>query len=339
MKRFSKGDCGFVLLSLFVLLMNVSCGSKEGFTQQATTQFFTQDYNPPTLDILWMVDNRSPMHRAQWQLRQEAGNFFARLSGATSDYRMALVTADMQFAQGRLQPVQSPTVLSTTVGTFDQRLALFDSLLFQTINLQTGYADQGLESVRVALTRYFVPRAGVPLILVFVSDSDDHSPLSDDNGAASFYAKQYLAAVGNNQSLLRAYSINYQPLPNGADVNDAQWDSVRCATRYHADIDSSGFQNRYFNLATLLTTGTAQTTADLCGSFSGKIDLTGLRLKELPHAFPLQMTVKPSTLIVSVSLHGNEVNAPWTYDAATNQIVFASAPPEGSTIQVSYLPQ
>jgi len=338
MKRFSKGSCGFVLLCFVWLMVNVSCGSKEEFTQQATTQFFTQNFNPPTLDILWMVDNRSPMHRDQSHLVQEATNFFSRLNGSTSDYRMGLVSSDMQYAKGRLQPVGSPVILSSTVGTLNQRISLFSSLLARTINLTTGYADQGLESVRVALGQSFVPRAKVPLVLVFLSDSDDHSPLSNSQGTASYYASQYLAAVGNQTNLLRVYSFNYEPLPSGSNPVDPKWDSERCATRYNADIDRSGFQNRYFDLAGELAGGKT-TTADLCGSFASQIDLTGLRLIQLPKTFPLQGIPNQATLVVAVSLQGSQVTAPWTYDATNNQVVFDQAPPEGSTIEVSYFPK
>src|SRR4051794_12199552 len=110
LKRAAKRVCGSVLL-FTVTLMYVSCGSKEEFTQQATTQIFVQDYNPPYLDVLWMVDDRSPMSRAKSHLVSEASRFFQRLDAIPSDYQMAFVSADMDYARGRLKPQDNPIIL------------------------------------------------------------------------------------------------------------------------------------------------------------------------------------------------------------------------------------
>ena len=330
LKRFLIGGSRIVLLCS-VALMYVSCGSKEDFTQQATTQFFTQDYNPPYLDVLWMINNQSPMHRIESHLVSETQNFFSRLDSMSTYYQMAYVSADMQFARGALQPQGEPVVLTQNTGTEDQRVGLFGDIISQIINLQTGYLDEGFESVRTALLTNFVPRKNVPLVLVFISDADDHSPLTDPSGSAvNFYANAYQAIKGNDPTMLRVYSVNYEP--------GAPTDQNRCATRYDADIDSSGFQNRYFDLANQLAGSSTNVTADLCGSFSSQIDLTGLKQSQLSSTFLLDSNPNPSSISVTVT-QGNQVlsNLAWTYDATNNQIDFSTTPPAGSVIEVTYI--
>jgi hypothetical protein len=327
------------VVGISIILLSVAGCSKDQFAQKASSQFFLQDYNPAYLDVLWMVDNRSPMFRVRDHLIGEAQNFFARLDATASvDYQMAFVSADMQFAQGRLEPETNPVPLTKTLGTLDQRIADFGDIISQIINLQTGAIDQGLESARVALTRYFQPRSGVPLVLVFISDSDDHSVPPNSVDPVTYYTNAFLSLKGNNADMIRVYSINYEPLPDGADPADPKWDSERCATRYDADIDSTGFvkPGKYFALAEALHGG----TADLCGSFSNQIDLTGLQLKQLPTIFHLEQTPVASSIGVSITdANQNDIQISWTYDAAGNNIVFQTAPPAGTTIQVTFTPR
>jgi hypothetical protein len=315
-----------VLVGLAVgsLAWVVGCASNENFNSSSTTQYFTQSYNPAKLDVLWMIDNRSPMHKMETQLVSETSNFFSRLDALTTQqYKMAIVDADMQFAKGALQPQNSSTqILTKTTGSITDRTNLFASLISQEINLQTGYADQGFDSAYAALTQNFIPEAGVPLVLVFISDSDDHSTNFTGTNAVTYYASAFSALKANDPTMLRVYSVNY------ASTTDS------CATQdYDADINKAGFQNRYFGLANALN----GSTADLCGSFSNQIDLTGLQTTTLPSTFQLNATPNASTISVSVfDSTQTYTNLSWTYNAATNSIVFTAPPPQGVTIQVTF---
>lgn len=301
----------------------VGCSDKAQFTSNSNTIYFTQGYNPPYLDVLWMVDSRSPMHNDQSQLTSEAQAFFTRLDSSTTQYRMAMVSADMQYARGALQPQSNPIILTKGLGTLDQRVANFSSLISQEINLNTSASNAGFQSALAALQGPFVPKKNVPLVLVFVGYSDDHSALP--NGATdlvTYYSQAYLVLKGNDTSLLRGYSVNYTA------------GGKRCAQQYGSDIDSAGFTNNYFNMATALS----GSTGDLCGSWSSNVDLTGLRLSDLPKSFALeQVPANPSGMQVTVSQNGTQItNLTWTYDATNNAIVFNAAPPEGSTIAVTF---
>ena len=127
--------------------------------------------------------------------------------------------------------------------------------------------------------------------------------------------------------MIRTYSINYEKLLATDDIN-----AKRCATKHNADADSVNFKDNYF----LLAKGLSGTTADLCANFSEKIDLTGLRLKSLPSRFVLEKKAQLGTFLVDVFRGTEHFDLKWSFNESTNEIVFETAPPEGSTIQVTY---
>jgi hypothetical protein len=317
-----------LVLYLVVPLISLaiaSCSGSDGFTQDATTQYFTQGYDPQYLDVLWMVDNRSPMLIIKQHLISEAGTFFENLANlAQSNYRMAFIDADMQVAPDQLLPIGSPTILINNFGTLSEREQTFASVYAQQfVNLHVGALDEGFASALANLSNNFVPRAGVPLILVFISDSDDHSvpPSTTTLTPIEYYATQYQTMTGNDPNMLHVYSVN---LTVGGQ---------RCTSSSNNDIDNPGFQNRYFLLAQQLNGA----TADLCGDFASQIDLSGIQLTQLPTSFLLNGTPQSDSISVSVyDTTQTYSNLSWTYNSSTNSIVFATAPPEGVTIQVTY---
>jgi hypothetical protein len=337
MRRWIKLRRNHLVLSGVGLLFLglTSCADKTKLSQQLLSVSFTQDYNPPVLDILWVLDSRSQFYSASGRdnIISEAQKFFTRLDGSTDDYQMGFITADMLIAQGQLQPTSQPVILKKNVGTIDQRVALFSSLLTQvSFNGKTGGLNESFAAANLALSNYFKPRTGVPLVLVFITDSDDKSPVPTTDSAVSYYSQKFLSFKNNQASLLKIYSINYEKLQSGQTINQ----NTRCVTEYNADIDLPGFQDRFFQLANAV----GGSTGDICGSFSQQISLDGLKIKTLPSTFQLSSTPQVSSLQVDVSLSGQEVtNLTWTYDTANNQIVFNQAPPEGSYINITYLPQ
>ena len=334
-------EASFAVLSVLLLgtvIALSSCSQKESFLASGSSQFIVQDLNPPYLDILWVLDDRSPMTLVRDHLVSEASNFFVRLDSIPSNYQMGITTMDTLRNRGALRP--AGTILTKKTGSLAERLNVFETLLSQIINLQTGAENTGMAATLLSLNNHFKPRAGVPLVLVFISDGDDFSNFSSvtSQDSVDFFAAQILSLKGGKEELVKAYSINYVPLTSSISTSD-----VRCATRNNADIDKAGtgasradgspwFQNRYFRLATKLKGD----TADLCSSFSSKIDLSGLRLKTLATRFKVEQNVSSASLLrVSVtSRAGESLSIPWTFDTATNEVVFRSAPPEGASIQI-----
>jgi len=312
----------------FMAMFYIGCGEQQQFISRSATQNFVQDLNPEFLDILWMVDDRSPMHRIAPTLIEEAKQFFTRLDGAAHHYRMAFVNHDMELSNGDLKPKNNPVILTKDFGTVEQRVTIFGNIINQVlINLSTGAVNQGFESVRTALTQNFVPRSGVPLVIVFISDGDDASTNIPQNmDAVDYYSDTFLSLKDNNADLLRVYSINYIAEKTPAN---------RCATQFNADIDKPGFENRYSRLALDLN----GETGNLCGNFADQINLAGLRLNELKSRFQLDKAANEDSIKIIVSLNGQTIEGlVWAYDSGTREIVFSFPPPEGANISVNFLP-
>lgn len=333
-----------VALSAIAVGVALSGCSDENFRVNGSTDVFKQDANPELLDILWVLDDRSPMYEARDNVLREASSFFSRLDSVPATYRMGVITADMRFAQGKLQPVGSPLVLEK--GRKDEadqkanRLTLFQSLLSQIINLKTGAEVRAFEAAKTVLTNDFQPRTGVPLVLVFISDSDDDSTLdAGQTDRVVQYGDFFASLKAGNPELLRVYSVNYTDVSPTATYDERL--QKRCATYYNADRDMPGFRDDFFRMAQRFARADAPAvTADLCGQFSSNIDLNGLRLLTPKKEFPLTGKPLPSTLKVRViDASGNEVDpGVWKYEIFRNVVVFDVAPPESSTILVTYFP-
>jgi len=336
LKELSAAFLCVLFLSAAIFLS--SCSQKEGFVTAGDNQFYLQDLNPPYLDILWVIDDRSPMFFMQSHLVKEAEKFFTRLDSIPNNYQMGITTMDTLINNGALKP--SSTILTKERGTLAQRVNIFSGILSRIINLRTGAENTGFQAALLSLNNQFQPRQGVPLVVVFISDGDDFSSfnISPQTDSVDHMAAQLLGLKGNKEDLLKVYSINYIPFTGSQDFRD-----IRCATLNNADIDKAGtgamrsngqpwFQDRYFRLAKKLKGD----TADLCSAFSEKINLSGLKLKTLPNRFKVNSPVSNvNQLKVSVTDQtGQALNLSWSFDSATQEVVFVSAPPEGSRIQI-----
>ncbi len=304
---------------VFIVALLSACAEKPPIVSQSTTDVFVQDFNPPFLDVLWVIDDRSPMQRAATHLTAEASLFFQRLDSSTSQYRMAFISSDMQFAQGALKTAVPITI---AVGVLASRTAVLAATFQNIINAKTGGLTQGLGAAEAALKNNFKPQASIPMVLVFISDSYDRSDVPTGTvDRVGYFADRFKSLVGGNRNLIRVYSIGYTQ------------GGQRCATVYDSDIDRD--VNNAGNTYLLLSENFKGSTGDLCSSFSTQIDLSGIRLKELPNRFKLSGTPSARGIEVVVTKAGRRIEAPsWTYDSSTNEVVFVVAPSEGSTIQV-----
>lgn len=341
------GNAWFVraaALAAIAVGLALSGCSDESFRVNGITDSFRQDANPELLDILWVMDDRSPMFDARDNVLAQASAFFSRLDSVPATYRMGVISADMRFAQGRLQPVEAPLVLEKgrkdEAAQRENRLTLFQRLLSQIINLRTGAEVRAFEAAKTVLSNQFKPRADVPLVLVFLSDSDDDSVLeAGQTDRVAQYGNFFASLKASKPELLRVYSVNYVDVAATASFEERL--AKRCATYYNADRDMPGFRDDFFRMAQRFARPDATAvTADLCGQFSSNIDLNGLRLLVPKKEFPL--TGKPLLTTLKVRIidqFGREADpGVWNYDSVKNTIVFDVAPPESSQILVTYFP-
>ncbi|MBY0371602.1 hypothetical protein K2X33_13020 [bacterium] len=301
------------------------CSNKDDFKQSQTTEVFSQDYNPHMLEVLWVVDDRSPMRKHRDEIVDEAGYLFANIDsqlGTYGQYRMAFVNHDARV--GHKGVISPATPITRGTGTLAERTAYFKNEFPSMLNLSTDAISRGFATSLEAMTNTFKTDSRIPTVLVYLSYGDDKSTTPSGEPVISYYAQKLLALKNNKPELLRIYSVNYAA------------GGQRCALQNGADIDSPGFEDRFNQLAVTLS----GETADLCSTGWGQsFDLTGVQLKTLPKRFALQGNPKVDTISVSMQVEGMEVVPPaWAYDSSTREIVFATVPDEGAVIVVTYFP-
>jgi hypothetical protein len=340
-KSWLKGFVSSSGLALCILPVLAGCGDADNFSASSRTETFVQDYNPDYLEVLWMVDDRSPMRRYQSRLVSEAQTLFSRLDASVGQYgqtKVGVTSTDGRDGKiGLMKPIGSPTLITTGMGSFSERVALFGNVLFPLINLLTDANNHGIAaSIQALRTSPFSSDPRVPLVLVYLSYGDDKSPVPAGTAdPIEYFAQSLLSLKNGKQDLVRVYAANYLPLPAGVLPSEA----TRCAkdTDNEIDISPATYQDRYFRLAQRL----GGKTADLCApGFAAGLDLNGVKLKTLPSSYALQGNPKPDTLQVSFTYQGKVVSGPdFTYDAATRTLNFDETPAEGLTIVVTYLPR
>jgi hypothetical protein len=310
----------------------------RGATQAEQIDDFVQEPESK-VDVLFVVDNSGSMMEEQQSL---GANFAAFLSAATTagvDYRIGVTTTGLDTSpggwsvcpggadggeNGRLFPVTGNTPRVITRSTPNA------ASVFAT-NTQVGvchWNEQGLEGAYRALSSPLLhavddPRTPQPndgngeflrpearLAIIFVTDEDDFS-----NQQVSFYETYFRALKDNEPSKLSISAIA------------GPQDLSTCSTA-----SSSG--TRYIQLARA-TGGVVESicTPNWAESLK-KLSSTTFGPKRI---FPLtHLPADPSQIAVKVD--GQPVTAGWTYDAATNSIVFeeGKAPPPGAYIEVTY---
>ena len=310
----------------------------RGATLAEQTDDFVQEPEAK-VDVLFVVDNSGSMMEEQQSL---GSNFAAFLSAATTagvDYRIGVTTTGLDASpggwsvcpggadggeNGRLFPVtgNTPRVITRSTPNAANVFA---------INTQVGvchWNEQGLDGAYRALSSPLLhalddPRTPQPndgngeflrpearLAIIFVSDEEDFS-----NQPVSFYETYFRALKDNDPSKLSVSAIT------------GPQDLSTCST-------ASSYGNRYIQLARA-TGGVVESicTPNWAESLK-KLSSTTFGPKRI---FPLtNLPADVSQIVVKVD--GQPVTTGWTYDAATNSIVFAEglAPLPGAYIEVTY---
>ncbi len=301
----------------------------DAFIQEAQAQ----------VDVLFVVDNSGSMMEEQQSL---GANFAAFLSAATAaevDYHIGVTTTGLESSpggwsvcpggaeggeNGRLFPVtgSTPRIISRETPNAEAVFA---------VNTQVGvchWNEQGLAAAYRALSDPLLhgvddPRTPQPndgnggflredarLAIIFISDEEDFSPQP-----VSFYETYFRALKDGDASKLSVSAIV------------GPQDLSTCAT-------SSSSGTRYMQLAQA-TDGVVESicTPNWADSLK-KLSSTTFGPKR---RFPLsEEPLDPAQIEVKVD--GVLVTSGWSYDAATNTIVFDedAAPPPGAYIEVSY---
>ncbi|MBM4292356.1 MAG: choice-of-anchor D domain-containing protein [Deltaproteobacteria bacterium] len=312
--------------------------SGEGVASSRQVDEFVQT-SGQTVDVLFVVDNSGSMGEEQTNL---SDNFAAFINGAQAfqnDYQIGVVTTDMD-DEGQSGRLRAPRVMRRaagveaqfrgavnvgTNGSGDERgLAAAKAALSDPLAFDTGVAcaadagcvtpDRCVEGVCGGPNRGFV-REEAALEVIFVSDEDDYSDAS-----LNFYVDFLKNIKGfRNESRFHANAI--------VGVRDGR----------AADCSGPGGEaaagSRYVEVAQR-TNGRVFSICE--ADFGGPLQEIGNRAFGLPVQFFLSRPADRRTL--SVSVGGQARPAGWSYDAASNSVVFeeGSAPQPGQTVRVEY---
>ncbi|SEU33703.1 choice-of-anchor D domain-containing protein [Stigmatella erecta] len=295
-----------------------------------TDTFIQQDATK--VDVLFVVDNTASMVEEQPRFIQALPAFVSTALDKQVDLHVAVTTTGITpesnacpgGAQGgeagRFFPVDgsAPRVLTHQMPDLAARLQA---------NAQVGQCaavEQGFEAVRRALSEPLVnsaddPRTPQPndgnlgflrdeaaLVVVFVGDEDDHSPDSVDTYVRSFQAKKGLY----QPQRMSIYAI----APTGSACGTAGGTGLR----YSEAAQRTGGE---------VVSVCAPDYAPLLRNVANKAFSPQDR-------FPL--SVLPEVGSVVVRINGVPATSGWTYDSASNAVVFSPGPAPGAKVEVSY---
>jgi len=280
---------------------NVTCGTPDAGPSDSGAQAYSdafQQHVAPVIDVLLVIDDSGSMADERAALAQQAGDVVRTLQTLGADFRLGSTTTDPSFG-GAL--VGATRIITSTTPVPVQALAGN----IASIGISGAPQEQGLRTSRLATSGAF-SRTDASLTVVYISDEDDADTAPVQ---ATVDALRALKGVhGDHRVQLNAIvgqvngCASSQPAPRYADA-------VALTSGASDDICAAPWANALTNLG---------------GPGFG-----------LLNAFELSQPADASTIVVSSA--GSIVTG-WTYDAATNSVVFApgAVPVAGATVIVDY---
>jgi HYDIN/CFA65/VesB-like, Ig-like domain/Cep192 domain 4 len=319
----------FIDNSLFTPPLLVSLVGEASATAKQTDTFI--EGTPGQVDVLFVVDNTTSMLEENPRLVAAMPSFASSALGTGVDLHVGVTTTGISPTgatcpggasggeAGRLFPVDNSSPRIFTNGTPNLGQALQKAVQVG----ECGFEQQGLEAMRRALTPPLVDHADDPrtpqpndgnlgfyrqtasLAVVVVSDDDDTSPDAVDT-YVRFLQQLKGAGAGGRAAV-------YAIVPSGETCPSASGQGLRYAE------------------AASRTGGAIES---VCAPDFGPLlqDVVG-RAFSAQVRFPLSGT--PDASGVTVTVDGTPATG-WVYEPVSNTVVFASPPPPGSTIQVTY---
>ena len=322
----------------------------EGTNTSRQIDRFTQ-VSGREVDVIFVIDASGSMSEEQSNVASNLSRFLQTAELLNNDYQIGVVHLDLQdnvrfdgrdYTAGRL--IGSPPFLTpntpNVLGEFQRRVELGAS---------GGSQEAGLEAARKAVGDPFITiegsacnrdtdcqepyptcvagvcggfnqgflREDASLEIVIVSDEEDQSTPSPN-----FYVDFFRSIKGfRNDSLLHVSCIV------GANVGNNQ---PAACTSNNGDADAG---RRYAEVCN----ATGGTVGSICASdFGPFLQNIGNRAFGLRVEFFLSRVAEQAT--IQVRINGTPRNGGWTYDPATNSVVFDrnSVPEPGDEIEIEY---
>jgi len=274
------------------------------------TDTFTQD-GSVDVDILFVIDNSGSMSTNQTNLKNNFDTFMNAFSAAGVSYQIALITTDNSDFVGDI----------ITSSTYDP-VAEFNNQI-DSIGTRGSAYEKGLwyayesttsgDASPASSTGFF--RTDARLVIVYVSDEPDFS----DNVYGS----------GGSPTMTPSdYSASLLSLKSSSDLVIAH----AIAGDYPAGCSANGgaqFGEGYYEVVNDLS----GTFMSICASdWSVTMDTLARESMSLL-SFPLSGDAIADTLSVTVD---GIPSSDWIYDSSINAVTFTLAPPDGSSVEITY---
>ncbi|MCB9762127.1 MAG: hypothetical protein H6739_20065 [Alphaproteobacteria bacterium] len=278
-----------------------------GVTRHVEQESWVQPSREQGVDVLWVIDDSASMYEEQVQLAAHAVSFVSYLSTVAVDFRLGIVTTDMDGeAAGQIMGQE----LDPDTPLLSDRFAELTVLGGEGSRDERGF-DAALAAFDPAQGGFGRPEADMEV--VFFTDEDDHSDLDAAAFVDALQALRPDAALGVNAIV--------GDLPEG------------CASLLAAADPGA----RYVE-AQALTGGLRES---ICAAdYDGMLRRVALKVLGMENRFALRALPELSSMEVAVDgviIHPRERHG-WTYDAGYNMLVLDgyAVPPPGSELTARY---
>jgi len=253
------------------------------------------------VDIIWVIDNSGSMNTFQQQLGYNMQNFMNVFLSYSPDFQIAFITTDSPHFVGRVidNTAVDPTADSVTI--------------INSIGTRGSGHEKGLEKLKDCMNTgecVSFMRPNATLVAIFLSDEPDGSSWTTQAFTMSFDSIK--------PNMFVPYAI-IGDVPGGCSSTT----SNRFAQAGHGYWD---IVNHY-----------GSSWWSICDSDWGS------QLEDVAQAVSIQTTFPldsedPVVDTIRVFINGQQVEGTWTYDPASNAVVFDydNAPEAGDLLEVSY---
>jgi len=286
---------------------------------------------PGQVDVLFVVDNTASMLEESPRLVSAMPAFASAALGTGVDLHVGVTTTGINPTNplcpggasggegGRLFPANGSAPRMFTNGTPNLGAALQQAVQVG----ECGYEQEGLEAMRRALTPPLVDHA-----------DDPRTPLSGDGNAGFYRQTASLAVVvvsdddDTSPDAVDTYVRFLQQLKGGGSAGRSSLYAIVPSGAACPSASGNGF--RYAQAASF----TGGAIESICApDFAPLLQDVVSRAFSAQTRFPLSGT--PDASGVTVTVDGAPASG-WTYEAASNTVVFDAPPPAGSVIEVTY---
>ncbi len=330
-----------ICFALSLVLMTTHCNSREGFYSNVLrSDVFVQAYSENKYDFLFVFDTSGSFKDRRDYVKDNMQTFLTILNSRKAvDYQIAVTTVDMFGGVAPVLPdskgvrgnlVASSSGLKVVKSSSVNPAADFAGIMLNIEQSDTAFWEQGLEAAYQAVFQHGseFSRPGVPLIIVFMSDSDDWSCKENCWGPQPENNTNYVPHT------VARYTDYFSTLKKNEDSDVIIFPIVGLPAAT-CEVEFAG--SRYIALQESLgglSKSSSVCNVDLPSSFNSVARVIGDR----GNVFKLSRSASGT----GFSVYVNQELVPFSpenyvFEQSTNSIVFTGiAPTKGATVEVIY---